>query len=126
MEFVIGLGLILVAALVVAAPLFQPEPTAAAPGTGEDATERWEKQKRAAYAAIKEADLDLEMGKLSPADYETMRAAQEARALEALRALESMANARGRRSGDAHRCPSCGAPAAPGSYCTGCGASVPG
>ena len=68
-------------------PLFSPqEPLGveADPGTRE----RWERQKRQALAAIKEIELDHEMGKVSDEDLATMRGRFEAQALEAMAALE--------------------------------------
>ena len=50
--------------------------------------ERWERQKRQALAAIKEAELDHRMGKLSDEDLGAMRARFEAQALEAMAALD--------------------------------------
>jgi len=84
--FCLGLALILGAALVVAAPLFQPAPDVPAlPAAEREALER---HKRQALAAIKEAELDHRMGKLSDEDLKTMRARFEAQALEAMAALE--------------------------------------
>jgi hypothetical protein len=85
--FVLGLALVAVASLFVAAPLFRwraPD----APAQRADERERWERQKRQALAAIKEAELDHQMGKLSNDDLAAMRARFEAQALEALAALE--------------------------------------
>lgn len=125
MVFVVGVGLILVAALVVCAPLFRAAPLDAAADAPADARARWQKQKQDAYAAIKEAELDLQMGKLAPADFELIRTAQEARALEALRALEDEAAAPN-ASVDGSACPSCGARGSRdsrmGRFCTVCGA----
>ena len=84
--FCLGLALIFGAALVVAAPLFQ----AAAEGPQLPPAEReaLERRKRQALAAIREAELDHRMGKLSDDDLQTMRARFEAQALEAMAALE--------------------------------------
>lgn len=85
--FVLGLMLIVVGSVIVAAPLFQPEPSEPVdepPGAGEG----WERQKRQALAAIREAEFDHQMGKLSDDDLATMRARFEAQALEAIAALE--------------------------------------
>lgn len=89
MIFTIGLGIILAAATIVCVPLFRGVPAEVVEGgaTGESAL-LWEKQKRDAYKAIKEADLDLQMGKLGDDEYQAIRTTEEARALEALRALE--------------------------------------
>ena len=127
MVFAVGVGLILVAALAVCAPLFRAAPLDAAPDAPADARARWEKQKQDAYAAIKEAELDLQMGKMAQPDFDLIRTAQEARALEALRALEAAAPATG-GSIAASACPRCGAHGirdgqkGSGKFCTACGA----
>jgi len=85
--FALGLVLIIVVSLFVVVPLFRPL-TLAAPADEETDRERWQRQKRQALAAIKEADLDHRMGKLSDDDLVAMRARFEAQALEAMAALE--------------------------------------
>ena len=85
--FLLGLAVIVIVAVFVAAPLFAPQ-RAGAIGGGGDERERWERQKRQALAAIKEAELDHRMGKLSEEDLGNMRARFEAQALEAMAALE--------------------------------------
>ena len=85
--FLLGLVAIVVASVVVAAPLFRE--TAGATATTEPGErERWERQKRQALAAIKEIELDHRLGKLSDHDLAGMRARFEAEALEAMAALE--------------------------------------
>jgi len=84
--FLLGLALIVLASSVVAAPLFQGR--RARPPAEDAEGERWERQKRQALAAIKEAELDHRMGKLSDQDLAGMRARFEAQALEAMAALE--------------------------------------
>jgi hypothetical protein len=82
-----GFAIVLVVALYVAAPLFgAPEP-AIAEGTPSE-RDRWERQKRQALTAIKETELDHQMGKLSDEDYGRMRERFERQALDALAALE--------------------------------------
>jgi hypothetical protein len=66
---------------------FRPALAAPAP-EGASERERWERQKRQAVLAIKEAELDHQMGKLSDEDLALMRARFEAQALEAMAALE--------------------------------------
>jgi hypothetical protein len=85
--FVLGVVMISLVALFVAAPLFRP-PELAPPDVEPGARTRWERQKRQALAAIKEIELDHQMGKLSDEDLRTMRARFEAQALEAMAALE--------------------------------------
>jgi len=85
--FVLGAVLVAFVALFVAAPLFRP-PEAALPKPEPGVRERWERQKRQALLAIKELELDHQMGKVSEEDLATMRARFEAQALEAMAALE--------------------------------------
>jgi hypothetical protein len=85
--FLLGLVVIVGASLFVAAPLFRPSPPLG-PAEAASERERWERQKGQALAAIKEAELDHRMGKLSDADLVAMRARFEAQALEAMAALE--------------------------------------
>jgi hypothetical protein len=92
--FVFGLAVILVVAAFIATPLF---------GTpdrlGDEAPndrERWERQKRQALLAIREAEMDFQMGKLSPEDLESMRARFETQAMEAIAALERLGATRAR------------------------------
>ncbi|HXJ32600.1 MAG TPA: hypothetical protein VMS22_01050 [Candidatus Eisenbacteria bacterium] len=85
--FFVGLALVVVVAVFVAAPLFgAPELTVDPAAPSE--RERWERQKRQAIAAIKETELDHQMGKLSQEDFDRMRARFEGQALEAMAALE--------------------------------------
>ncbi len=83
--FVLGAVLVALVALFVAAPLFRP-PAAMQP-LAHDPRDAWERQKRNALAAIKELELDHQMGKVSDEDLTAMRARFEAQALEALAAL---------------------------------------
>ena len=85
--FLLGLLLIATASGFVAAPLFR---VLRADGRAEEPgeRERWERQKRQALAAIKEAELDHRMGKLSDDDFTSMRTRFETQALEAMAALE--------------------------------------
>jgi hypothetical protein len=100
MIFVIGLGIIFAAAMIVCVPLlWGVRAGAEAVGGEEEDRAKWEKQKREAYSAIKEADLDFQMGKLAPDDYRAIRTAEESRALEALRALENKAPVAGGKVG---------------------------
>ena len=92
--FLLGLGLILVAAVFVAGPLFGGD--FADRVAAEVPDERWERQKRQALVAIKEAELDHRMGKLSEEDLVAMRARFEAQALEAMAALETGKGQRGK------------------------------
>jgi len=86
--YVTGLAIVAAVAIAIAAPMLRPA-AAALPLVHTDPERyRLEKEKELAYAAIKEADFDREMGKLSAEDHATLRAKYEARALAALAALE--------------------------------------
>jgi hypothetical protein len=86
--YVSGLVLIGAIAMFVAAPLFKPERKLYSLGAQEGQATRWEKQKTDAYTAIKEAEFDQQMGKLTEEDYRLLREKYEARALEALAQLD--------------------------------------
>lgn len=82
-----GLVVVLLVAAWVALPLFGEAETMD-PAAEPSARDRWERQKSQALAAIKETELDFEMGKLSAEDYARMRGRFEAQALEAMAALD--------------------------------------
>ncbi len=84
--FLAGLAVILAVAVFVAAPLFGPPEAAVAEAPSE--LDRWERQKRQALGAIKETELDYQMGKLSEEDFARMRQRFERQALDALAALQ--------------------------------------
>ena len=85
--YFVGLVVIAAAAWAVASPLFvPPRPWLAERETPGD--ERWRKQKEEALAAIREAEFDLHMGKLSDDDYRQLRTRLERQALEAMTVLE--------------------------------------
>ena len=83
-----GLALIVAVAVGIAAPLLRPRVESVAAPTTDPERYRLEKEKELAYAAIKEADFDFEMGKLSTEDHAALREKYEGRALAALAALE--------------------------------------
>jgi hypothetical protein len=95
MIFAIGLSVIAAAAAIVCLPLVRGEPADTALEAADVPGPSWEKQKHDAYAAIRDAEFDLRMGKLSQTDYERIRSAEEARAVEALQALEGKAGKSG-------------------------------
>lgn len=123
-------GFILIAAVfaIVAWPFFR-RPAEEEPGSpSPDALEGWERQKAEAYGAIKDAEFDLQMGKLSDPDFHFIRDKYAGRALEAIAALEQ-AKARAREA--APRvvrflfCPECGNKLpSRAKFCPGCGRSL--
>ena len=88
--YLTGLFLVGTIAAFVAFPLFRPNRERELPAEPESRAVRWEKQKAEAYAALKEAEFDLQMGKLTDADYQLLKEKYEARALEALAQLDRL------------------------------------
>jgi len=87
--FVLGLLVVGTVAVAVAAPLLRARRAPAPRDTTRDPERyRLERERDLAYAAIKEAEFDHAMGKLSPEDYAALRARYEAEALRALTVLE--------------------------------------
>ncbi len=86
--YLTGLLFIGTIAAFVAFPLLSPNEEPEFPSEPESQATRWEKQKADAYAALKEAEFDLQMGKLTDVDYQLLREKYEARALEALAQLD--------------------------------------
>lgn len=113
-------------------PLFRSRPTGSlSPEEGESRSPL-EREKQEAYAAIKEAEFDLRMGKLSEEDFKTLEQRYRQQALAAIVALEK-SGARGKTAKSAsvgHKlrfafCPSCGQRLAAGAnFCGMCGHSL--
>ena len=85
--FAFGTAVVIAVATFVAAPLWAGSEQLAALDTGDEG-ERWERQKRQALLAIRETELDFQMGKLSDDDLQRMRGRFEQQAMEAIDALE--------------------------------------
>lgn len=129
MDLIIGLVFIVAAAAFVAAPFLKRE--ASIGMTGPAPRAHLERQKQDAYAAIKEAEFDYRMGKLSDADFAALRDKYSARALEAIGALESAHVAQQKKLGEVRRptriafCPTCGRGVPPrANFCAACGQSL--
>lgn len=90
MSFVVylaGLGLIAAVAWAAASPLLKPPRSVRAADESPD-DERWRRRKEEALAAIRDAEFDHRLGKLSAEDYRELRARLEMQALEAMAVLE--------------------------------------
>ena len=135
MTLFVSVVIVLATVAFVAVPFF----TAAAAGEDEidgdaavrepDARRQLERQKAEAYAAIKEAEFDYQMGKLSDADFGLVRDKYAKQALEAIGALDTLSAARQRKESRRPTriafCPSCGAAVPPrANFCSGCGAAL--
>jgi rRNA maturation endonuclease Nob1 len=106
-------------------------------------------QRDATYAAIKDLEFDHAIGKLSDADYKSLRAKYETKAVAILQELDGLQAAqvkraslltddemlerevqrlrRGASSGSSSNCPKCGSAYAAGdAFCAKCGASLRG
>jgi hypothetical protein len=86
--YLAGLLLIAAVAWAAASPLFKPRAAQRAPAGESLGSERWRRRKDEALAAIRDAEFDLHLGKLSVEDYGELRARLEAQALEAMAELE--------------------------------------
>ncbi|MBI4518309.1 MAG: zinc ribbon domain-containing protein [Deltaproteobacteria bacterium] len=131
METIIAVVLVTAAAVLVAWPFFGRQ---SAPAPGEIQLSPLQRQKLEAYAAIKEAEFDYQMGKLTAVDFNALRERYTQQALAAIAALESAqarrsaATPRGtesRKPGRIAYCPSCGHNlTARANFCHGCGQSL--
>ena len=91
--YAVGLLFVCVVAVFVAFPLLTASTSLMQSSSPEDQADhaaRWEKQKTDAYAAIKEAEFDKQMGKLTEDDYQLTRRKYETRAVEALTQLDRL------------------------------------
>ena len=116
----VALALLLIAtvATVIAAPLL--DSGAEVQASVDLGIERLEREKNAALTAIREAQFDHAMGKLSEEDYASLRSFYERRALTALGEL----GARPAPEHDAAACNHCGRRFVDESvFCGGCGRS---
>lgn len=115
--------------LFVAWPLVRPRQETA---EGEESLPPLERQKLDAIAAIKEAEFDLQMGKLSESDFAALEQRYRQQALTAIAAIEkSRVRPRGAKAGGGSKgirfafCPSCGqALPARANFCGGCGRAL--
>lgn len=131
----VGTALALAALAYVLWPLFADAAPPAVPGSAMSAEPT---RRDRAVVALREIEFDRATGKLSDADYSTLKADYTARALAAMRAEESalapgataddaaeaaVRRARARRAS----CESCGPrPEADAIYCSACGRYLPG
>lgn len=112
----IGVGLV---ALFVGWPLLQAR-RGAEPGDADALP--LERQKREALAAIKEAEFDRAMGKLSDADFAQITQRYRDQALAAMAAMDAAATASRPRAEQMAFCPRCGTRLPPrANFCGGCG-----
>jgi hypothetical protein len=110
---VIGL-MILGLAAAVAYPFFS-EPVNAPAADRSDARAMLERDKAIAFMAIREAELDRAMGKLSDEDYATLRTQYEERAVHALAALDALPPEAGETDNERQQ------PGENARFCVGCG-----
>jgi hypothetical protein len=88
LAYAAGLAIVAAVAWAIAAPLLRSVVVASGAGPVDRERYRLEKERDLAYAAIKEADFDFQMGKLSDEDYAALRRTYEGRAVTALTALD--------------------------------------
>ncbi len=136
--------MIVISVAVVAWPFFSPATeVVGGPGISNPMVENLVSQRDATYAAIKELEFDRAMGKLSDADYRSMRAKYETKAVAILQELDGMKKTQPPRalpveSADSIEqevqrlrrgalCPKCGTPHSAGdAFCAKCGTTLRG
>jgi NADH pyrophosphatase NudC (nudix superfamily) len=143
----IGLALVVAAAFFVAWPMLSPAAADAAGEASDPARESeaaasraaLARRRDAALAALKEAEFDHQVGKLSDEDHAALRSELETRALEAIAALDAADAIPRHDAGIAPRaarttedrsggffCAACGHPNPGGArFCAACGAAGP-
>lgn len=128
---VLGALLIVAAVAVVALPFVRPAQRERNANPEDGRRQALEAQKLEAYAAIRDAELDFRMGKLSEADFGTLRETYAQRALAALAELEQLgagpaAGAGGGPGGTVAFCPACGwRTGGAARFCGACGLALP-
>ncbi|HVN84911.1 MAG TPA: hypothetical protein VMW17_08720 [Candidatus Binatia bacterium] len=131
MEAFIAFVLAVSVASFIAWPLLTQQQSLAAVQGGRDfGPGRWERQKIEAYAAIKEAEFDHQMGKLTDTDFATLAGKYREQALAAIAAIETQ-TADKPRAAAAQRpsriayCPGCGQRVSHAAkFCAGCGINL--
>jgi hypothetical protein len=118
MTIVAGIILIVAVAAVVALPLARPAQRKFAASTDGADAEVFEHEKHVAMLAIKEAEFDRAMGKLSEEDYAALRGTYEERALGALFALDSLS---AKRESDDHASSASAGDERATRFCAACG-----
>jgi len=122
-----GFALILIVAATIAWPLTRTPDFAETTTAGREHAELLEHEKNIALLAIKEAEFDRAMGKLSEGDYSILRSEYEERALTALSELDVLPDTTAPPSGTdalllARYCPACGQQFDPDDrFCAACG-----
>jgi rRNA maturation endonuclease Nob1 len=121
--------LVLAVAVAVALPLLRPDQTTEKADEFAGVHERLQREKNVALIAIKEAEFDRAMGKLSPDDYDVLKGDYEDRALDAIEKL-SKEEAPSAGAGHAHAlakyCAQCGSEfPTEAAFCPGCGTPRP-
>jgi len=103
--YTVGLLFVGVVAVFVAFPLLTASTSLVQASSPENHAARWKKQKTDAYAAIKEAEFDKQMGKLTEEDYQLLRRKYETRAVEALTQLDRLEQSEQKQSKKGQREP---------------------
>ena len=130
MSTIVSLLLTAAVGVFVAWPFLRPRAT---DGRGDGDLPPLEQQKLEAYRAIKEAEFDLRMGKLSETDFSQIEERYRQQALAAIAAIEEgkrrdrvdKKGSEGRRARRIAFCPACGHKVSPrANFCGDCGQSL--
>jgi hypothetical protein len=125
----LGVILVLAVAGVIALPLLRPNERTGEATEVAGVHERLQREKNVALIAIREAEFDRAMGKLSPDDYAVLKGDYEERALDAIEKLskdQAPAAGSGQATALAKYCVHCGSEfPGPAAFCPGCGTPRP-
>ncbi len=99
-DYLVIMGLLLAAGYWIIRPLLDPHPyNDSSTGTADESIRELQIRKDNAYAAIRELEFDLNMGKLSNDDFETLKEQYTVEALDCLKAIDQLQQQE-KRAGD--------------------------
>jgi rRNA maturation endonuclease Nob1 len=91
LEYVVIVALVLIAGFWIIRPLLKPDSIDdASDPKSDDELRRLVHQKETAYETIRELEFDLQMGKLSKADYEELKNQYKKEAIDCIKAIEDL------------------------------------
>jgi hypothetical protein len=123
----VGFLIVSAVAVAIALPLLRPGPWVQEVVETAGVRERLRREKNVALIAIKEAEFDRAMGKLSAEDYAILKGDYEERALDAIEKLSKDSDSPATTAADsklARYCVHCGSEfPSTAAFCSGCGAA---
>ena len=100
MEYIVIIGLLLASAVYIISPLLKPgRASGAFASETDEMLAELNLKKEGSYAAIRELEFDLNMGKLSAEDYETLKAQYMFEAVGYIKTIDELQTNRNRQTG---------------------------